>query len=162
MLERLLDRPREAAPDLVSLVDFCVTASHPATGVALVDPSGELDLLTSPTLDRYLRAELRDGWCTQLILDVSHLGFCGVAGLRSLLSARDLARDQHIDLYLVSGRVMTRLLSWSGLREQFVMCADVTAALAAASTPARLAVTRAPAPIPRCPADRVGTRLRVL
>lgn len=153
MFDRLLDRPPEPPLGPPSIVAFAVTVSHPAAGVTVVDPAGELDLLTSPILDRYLDCELRDPRHTQLILDVSHLGFCGAAGLTSLLSARELAQNQHRCLYLVSGPPVVRLLYLTDLRDQFVTCADVTLALAAASTAAsatvRAGAARAQAPAPR-------------
>lgn len=166
MLNHLLVQTSKPTPAPVSFVEFSVAVRDSATGVTLVDPRGELDLLTSPALDRCLRDQLRDRCCTQLILDVSHLGFCGAAGLRSLLSARELARDQHICLYVVPGPLVGRLLLLSELWEQFTIYADVTAALAATSTVVRIGTTRAPAQAPvspasRCLADPACAQLRV-
>lgn len=167
MLDRLLDHP-PAARAATSFVAFGVAVSHPTAGVALVDPTGELDLLTCPALDRCLRDQLRDPWCAQLILDVSHLGHCGASGLYSLVLAHELARDHHVGLYLVSGPRVSRLLSLTDLADRFVTCADVAVALATASAAvpdaARLEVVRAvsPAPVPRCPAAPGRARLRAL
>ena len=166
MLERLLDPPPETPRSLVSVLDFSVAVGHPSTRVTVLDPCGELDLCTSPAWERYLSDQLRDRWCTQLILDLSHLRFCGAAGLRGLLAAQDVARAQHICLYLVSGRVVTRLFSLSGLDEQFLTYPDLTAALATASAAVRTAATHNPAPdpaaAPRCPVDAVPARPQVL
>ena len=136
MFDRLLVCPPRPLLGPRSVVAFAVTVSHPAVGVTVVDPAGELALLTSPILDGYLECDLLEPRHTQLILEVTHLGFRGVAGLRSVLSARELAQNRHTCLYLVSGPLVGRLLYLTDLRHQFVTCADVTLALANASTAA--------------------------
>lgn len=129
MIDRMTDGPAGHAPSLTT-VALTVAVSHPTVQVTVVAPAGELDLLTSPILDRCVQYELHDRRHTQLILDVSHLSFCGVAGLRSLLTARELANYHRTYLYLVSCPRVGRLLHLTGLHDQFVICSDVSVALA--------------------------------
>jgi hypothetical protein len=79
---RRSDRPRGPTAGLSGIAPFTVTITHPATGVTLVDPAGELDLWTSPTLDEHLAREVRDPYHRHLVVNLSHLGFCGVAGVQ--------------------------------------------------------------------------------
>ncbi len=55
-----------------------------------------------------------------MILGLNHLSFCAVAGLTSLLRARDVAQQRHIHLHLVSGPQVERLLRLTGLHDRFL------------------------------------------
>jgi anti-anti-sigma factor len=114
-----------------------VTVTHPATGLTLVGLAGELHALTRPTLDQHLERQLRDPHHHALILDMSHLSYCNVAGLTCLLRARDLAHDQHVSFQLVTGALVERLLRLLDLHDRFVTCPDLTTAHIAATTTAR-------------------------
>ena len=118
---------------------FTVAVTRPGAGVTVIDPGGELDTLSSPQLDRCLDQELRAHRARPVVLDMSHLRFCGAAGLSSLCSADDLAREQRIGLDVVPGAMVWRLLGLVGLQDRFTVHHDLPAALAAASTmqPAR-------------------------
>lgn len=112
----------------VSNAEFTVTVTHPAAGMTLVQLAGELDSETSLVLDRRLEQELRDPHRPALVLDLSHLSFCGVAGLTCLLQGRDLARDHNTQLRLVTGPLVERLLRILDLRDHFLTCPTLTAA----------------------------------
>jgi anti-sigma B factor antagonist len=139
MVYRLLVCPPVSVPLPISPVaqagmqPFTVTRTHPAAGVTVIDPAGGLDLLSSPTLDRHLVDALRDQGCPQLILNLSHLDFCGAAGLSCLVKAGELAEQQHTVLRLVIGRRMDRLLRLTDLHSQFLTYPDLAAAVETAS-----------------------------
>jgi anti-anti-sigma factor len=149
MADRLFDRPRGPAVGLSGIAAFTVTITHPATGVTLVDPVGELDLWTRPTLDEHLERELRDPHHRHVVVDMNHLRFCGAAGCSSLLRARELASEQHRGLHVVPGRRVQRLLTLTELHNQFRTYSDLSSALAAARGAVRAAtlLPRAPAPV---------------
>ena len=154
MTIRLSDRPRGPAPDPSPTAAFTVTITHPATGVTLVDPVGELDLWTSLTLDEHLARELHDGHHRQLVVNLSHLSFCGVAGCASLLRARELAHEHRGGLYVIPGPLVGRLLHLTELHNQFRTYPDLASALDAVSSEARAAafLARVPTPVSTHPA----------
>jgi anti-anti-sigma factor len=163
--DHALDRRSEPVVAQGSMHAFVVAVHQPTADVAVVDPSGELDLLSSPVLERCLQDQLRDRRCTQLILDVSRLGFCGAAGLRCLLRARELADAQHIGLSVVSGPAVSRLLSMGSVHEQFDIFTDVPSAMSAASTVGPSQTVPDPASPRRTPRSlpaAASTRPRVL
>lgn len=132
------ERPRGPTSDLSAIVAFTVTITHPATGVTLVDPAGELDLWTSATLDEHLEREVRDPYHRHVVVNLSHLSFCGVAGCGSLLRARERAHEQRSGLYLVPGSAAGRVLYLTGLHDRFRTYPDLTSALAAVSSEVRM------------------------
>lgn len=81
--------------------------------------AGELDLHTS----EHLAAALTDALATSpaaVVVEAEGLAFADSAGLRALLSARDAAQQQGVELRL--GEVspaLGRLLDVTGLREVF-------------------------------------------
>jgi anti-sigma B factor antagonist len=142
MAHRLLARPAASSTARASvraLMPFTVTLTQPAAGVTVIDPAGDLDLLTSPTLDRYVVDALRDGGCPQLLLNLSHLDFCGAVGLSSLVKAGQLAEQQHTVLRLIIGRRLDRLLRLTEMDGQFLTYPDLTSAVDAAAAAIRAA-----------------------
>jgi anti-sigma B factor antagonist len=86
----------------------------------LVMPDGELDVHTAPKLARAL------GGCTSahkvLIVDVTRISFIDSTGLKTLVSARERARDR----LLLAGTnpVLDRLLELTGTADLFTRSAS--------------------------------------
>jgi len=63
---------------------------HPERDVVRVVPVGELDLATTPTLERHLH-DLRDSGFEHVVLDMHGLTFIDSSGIRAVLSERRYA-----------------------------------------------------------------------
>ncbi|MEV6608943.1 STAS domain-containing protein [Kutzneria sp. NPDC051319] len=93
-----------------------VVVDRPAEGVVVATVSGEVDMLTAPSLRAVVAAELDD--CKVLVIDLSAVGFLGSAGLAVLVEASHEAQRQQVELRLVaSGRSVRRPLEITGLTE---------------------------------------------
>lgn len=57
-----------------------------------VKPEGRLDTVSSPELERFLKARY-DG-CSRLILDLAKVGYISSAGLRVLIQAHKAMKDR--------------------------------------------------------------------
>lgn len=118
------------------------TEQHgPMTVVHLV---GELDLATADAV----RAPLRDAVDRHspiLVVDVTEVAFCGVAGLAALIECERQAHAVGTQVSVTGSRPeLRRLMVLAGARDRFTLYRTPNDALAAASIPA----------------PRFGTRLR--
>ena len=112
-----LPRPRsgrsatERAPQQMRL-----RVRRPRCGTAVLTVRGEVDQLSAPRLREMLSSRLR-GTLRTLVIDLSVVDFLGTAGLSALVSADLLARQQGIDVQLVTGdnRCVIRALRLTGL-----------------------------------------------
>lgn len=138
-------RPRGPARDIPGVAAFTITLTHPGLGITVLDPGGDLDAATGPTLERCLDRALHARRAQQVVLDLSHLGFCGAAGLSCLLTADDLVHDLHTGLHVVPGAAMRRLLAVAGLGDRFALHRDRATALAAALAAVSTTVPAIPA-----------------
>jgi anti-sigma B factor antagonist len=98
-------------------------------GARILHASGEIDIISAPALrDALLPAVAA---AQLVVLDLSDVTFLGSSGLAVLVEARDQARQNGRELRLVcTTRIVLRALEATGLRELFVVAADVPSALA--------------------------------
>ena len=101
-------------------------------GTTVVEPHGEIDMLTAPPLMARLD-DLTAVVHPDLVVDLRALSFIDCAGLRLLCRARNRVLERHGRLRLVtdSGRFL-RLLRGAGLSGVFEIYARLPEALAAA------------------------------
>lgn len=106
-----------------------VTAQQVRPEVVVITVRGEVDLGTSPQLRVSLLAQLRRG-TSSLVVDLTEVGFFGVAGLTVLITARQAALAAGIRLCVVAhGRAVLRPLSVTGLDRLFDLHPDLAHAL---------------------------------
>jgi anti-sigma B factor antagonist len=67
-----------------------LSVEHPAPGVSVVRPVGEIDMLTAPELAKAFRDELTTA-CRVLVVDLEGVEFLGSSGLAALVEARQFA-----------------------------------------------------------------------
>ncbi|GAA3110107.1 STAS domain-containing protein [Streptosporangium carneum] len=105
-------------------------------GASVIVLLGELDKLSTPSLDDVLAAQLADG-ARWLLLDVADLRFCDSTGLWTMLGFLRRATHAGGGLRLAGvGGVLGRILHLTGLSTAFPVDADVAASLRAVA-PAR-------------------------
>jgi anti-anti-sigma factor len=112
--------PAEASLSVVSL---------PAFTIARLE--GDLDIVAAPALRQRLLGVLSPG-ARLLIIDLTEVFFCDVAGLAVLVSAQRRARARGITVRLAAPRPqMAKLLRITGLDRSLTICATLSGALAA-------------------------------
>lgn len=96
------------------------SSDQPVPCVRVVRVAGELDLSTAPLLDHYLETHLQGGG-RHVVLDLSEVTFLSAAGLTSLITARDTAARDGIELHLTGAdhRAIARPLEVMELRATF-------------------------------------------
>lgn len=100
-------------------------------GATVVGVSGEVDMVTTPSLGECLREQLAQS-PARLVVDLSGLSFLGSSGLAVLVESLDDARARGTDLRLVChSREVVRPLEATGLTELFQMFPDLASALTA-------------------------------
>nr|WP_152886493.1 STAS domain-containing protein [Streptomyces adustus] len=104
---------------------------------AVLHVSGELDLVTSPTLRQRVHDVVADGR-HRLVLDLSGVYFCDSSGVGVLIAARRLLRSCQGRLRLVlpaqgavEGSHVNRVFGALGVRRLFDVHPDLDAAVAA-------------------------------
>ncbi|MFI2434401.1 STAS domain-containing protein [Streptomyces sp. NPDC018693] len=117
------------------VVAFKVTGGERG-GWAVLHVSGELDLVTSPTLRQRVHDEVADGR-RLLVLDLSEVRFCDSSGVGVLIAARRLLRSCQGRLRLVlpaRGAVedshVNRVFGALGVRRLFDVYGDLDHAVA--------------------------------
>ncbi|MFE9022125.1 STAS domain-containing protein [Streptomyces sp. NPDC007808] len=103
---------------------------------AVLQVSGELDLVTSPALRQHIHDAVAEGRHS-LVLDLSEVMFCDSSGVGVLIAARRLIRSCQGSLRLIlpaqgaaDGSHVNRVLGALGVRRLFEVYPDVTAAVA--------------------------------
>jgi len=103
---------------------------------AVLQVSGELDLVTSPVLRQHVHDAVAEGRHS-LVLDLSEVLFCDSSGVGVLIAARRLIRSCRGSLRLilpaqgaVDGSHVNRVLGALGVRRLFEVYPDVAAAVA--------------------------------
>ncbi|KOU58106.1 hypothetical protein ADK57_36640 [Streptomyces sp. MMG1533] len=109
----------------------CHLRERQVDGVTVVEPLGEIDLLTAPVIGTRLDV-LTSGPCPELVVDLRAVDFIDCSGLAVLCRARNRAdeRGGRVRLVADSPRLL-RVLRAVGLSEAF----DVLAALPGAAAP---------------------------
>lgn len=98
-----------------------------------MQPAGDIDMLTAPTLDDALSIAARRH-ARLIVIDLDEVSFLGAAGLATLANARDTAHHAGSALCLAGGtRAALRALQISGLDVLFEHHSTVHDALQAAS-----------------------------
>jgi anti-anti-sigma factor len=106
--------------------------SRPAFTIAR--PEGDLDSAAVPALRKRLLSVFSPGM-RLLIIDLSGVSFCDVAGLAVLIGTQRRARGLGISVRLAAPRSqMAKLLRVTGLDRWFTICATVDDALPARSS----------------------------
>ncbi|MEU9189538.1 STAS domain-containing protein [Streptomyces sp. NPDC048484] len=105
-------------------------------GWAVVQVSGEMDLVTSPVLRQRMHSAVADGR-RDVVLDLSEVLFCDSSGVGVLIAGRRLIRSCQGRLRLilpaqgaVDGSHVNRVLGALGVRRLFDVYPDVDAAVA--------------------------------
>lgn len=85
---------------------------YPRAGTAVLTVCGDVDVVTAPRLADMLQDRLDDA-LNRLVLNLSGLGFLGVAGVCVIFESDVRARDNGTDLVIVTGgnRQVTRALT---------------------------------------------------
>ncbi|WP_328426973.1 STAS domain-containing protein [Streptomyces sp. NBC_00443] len=103
---------------------------------AVLQVSGELDLVTSPVMRQHIHDVVAEGRHS-LVLDLSDVLFCDSSGVGVLIAARRLIRSCQGSLRLilpaqgaVDGSHVNRVLGALGVRRLFEVYPDVAAAVA--------------------------------
>jgi anti-anti-sigma factor len=118
-----------SGPAQVSAGASLPVLSRPGLTIAWL--AGDLDIATTPALRRRLLSMLGPG-VRLLIIDLSGVSFCGVAGLAVLIGAQRRARGRGITVRLAAPcPQMARLLRVTGLDRSFTICATLDDALPA-------------------------------
>jgi anti-sigma B factor antagonist len=88
-------------------------------GVRVIMVTGELDMLSAPTLEQSINHELAGG-LHGLILNLDELTFLGSAGVLVLIRAQEAAQSENASLRLVcNSRAVLRTLEICGVLERF-------------------------------------------
>ncbi|MDC0769974.1 STAS domain-containing protein [Streptomyces sp. HD] len=103
---------------------------------AVLQVSGELDLVTSPALRQHVHDAVAEGRHS-LVLDLSEVMFCDSSGVGVLIASRRLIRSCQGSLRLIlpaqgaaDGSHVNRVLGALGVRRLFEVYPDVAAAVA--------------------------------
>lgn len=122
------------------MVTFEVTDSEQGAW-AVLQVSGELDLVTSPLLRQRVHDVVAEGRHS-LVLDLSRVQFCDSSGVGVLIAARRLLRSCQGRLRLVlpaqgavDGSHVNRVFGALGVRRLFDVHADLTDAVGEESRP---------------------------
>ncbi|WP_192809672.1 STAS domain-containing protein [Actinomadura rudentiformis] len=112
----------------VSLDEAGMTLDR-SPGHLLITLRGELDIASTPGLRGPLYAALRDTG-PHVVIDLSGVTFCDVAGLALLVGARRRTASRDISIVLAAPRPqMERLLTLTGLGRAFTIRRSVRDAL---------------------------------
>ena len=110
-------------------------------GWAVLQVSGEMDLVTSPVLRQRVHDAVADGR-RSLVVDLSGVLFCDSSGVGVLIATRRLIRSCQGELRLilpaqgaVDGSHVNRVLGALGVRRLFDVYPDVDAAVDEESSP---------------------------
>jgi anti-sigma B factor antagonist len=104
--------------------------SRPMAGCVVLQVGGELDMLTSSTLETALREELQAG-PRNLMVDLHDVTFLASSGLAVLIRAADEAADRAIRLTLIAQqRAVLRPLQVTRTTDRFRIAPTLDAALA--------------------------------
>ncbi|KUO20414.1 STAS domain-containing protein [Streptomyces dysideae] len=102
---------------------------------AVLQVSGELDLVTSPALRQRIHDAVAEGRHS-LVLDLSEVYFCDSSGVGVLIAARRLIRSCRGRLHLIlpahgaaDGSHVNRVLGALGVRRLFEVYPDIAAAV---------------------------------
>ncbi|RII11762.1 Anti-sigma-B factor antagonist [Streptomyces sp. YIM 130001] len=104
-------------------------------GWAVIQVSGEMDLVTSPVLRQRVHEAVADGR-RRLVVDLSEVLFCDSSGVGVLIATRRLIRSCQGELRLIlpaqgaeDGSHVNRVLAALGVRRLFSVYADVDTAV---------------------------------
>lgn len=115
---------------LDGIPELNITVKEPGDDTLVVHLAGELDLVTTHSLQERLWP-LLDQPYRAVLLDLSEITFLGSTGLADLVNARERASRSGIRLLLVAtSRAVLRPLEATGLRSMFPIYSSVDAALA--------------------------------
>ncbi|GGO92499.1 STAS domain-containing protein [Wenjunlia tyrosinilytica] len=108
-----------------------------ADGSTVVELSGDIDLLTAPTVARCIDAVTRNPH-PRVVLDLRPVTFMDCRGMSLLVRARRRIRERAGMLVVVTddSRIL-RTMRTTGLLESFVVHSELRSALAAVSSPLR-------------------------
>ena len=126
-----MTNPDTPSTDARPNLEFTVT--HPTQSACVITVTCELDMITTPALNRLITSEL-DSRPSALLLDLRGCDFMGSSGLAVLMSTREHTSATPTRFVLTGlNRTVTRALQAVGLEELFDIYPDTTAALSALS-----------------------------
>lgn len=106
-----------------------LSVEHPAPGVSVVRPVGEIDMLTAPTFAQAFRDELTTA-CSLLVVDLAGVEFLGSSGLAALIEARQRAGETATVLLAGAQRpIVARTLRLTRLDQLFAWYPSVSEAV---------------------------------
>lgn len=118
--------PREA-PRSTTEGPLTVSVTLRRTGLVVLTSRGEIDLYTAPILRQAMAEQERTA---RMVLDLTGIEFCGVAGARVLDEGADRAQAHGRRLSLVVATfAVRRLLHLTGLDRRIPTYPDLTTAL---------------------------------
>lgn len=110
-----------------------ITQQRQETGVVVLAVGGDLDLLTTQTLEERLKEALSPP-NNAVVLDLSGVQFLGSAALSTLLACAESAKSGGIDFRLVaSERATLRPLEMTGVQSSFTIFDSVEDAVSSMS-----------------------------
>jgi anti-anti-sigma factor len=127
--ESTVTNPEPPSTDVRPNLEFTVT--HPAESACVIVVTCELDVITTPALDRLITHELDSGHSV-LVLDLAGCDFMGSSGLAVLMSTREHTSATPTRFALAGlNRTVTRALQAVGLEDLFDIHPDTPSALSA-------------------------------
>jgi anti-anti-sigma factor len=81
--------------------------------------AGELDIATCPDLDATLIDRIGNQGCRRLVVDLSRVTFLAATALALLVRLRDQAAEARVELGIVEGPALLRVLNSLGLAGKF-------------------------------------------
>lgn len=94
-------------------------------GLVMVRVAGEVDLCTAAVLQDHLN-EVLQSRCTTLVIDLSKVGFLGVAGLRTLVAVHTEALTRGVELRLAAcSHPVRRAFAVTGVTHMFTAYPDL-------------------------------------
>jgi len=107
-----------------------ITSVEDHDGVSVVGVSGDIDLLTAPTLERVIGAVLADGPAA-LVIDLSAVEFLGSVGLKILAATYEKLGKSAVFGVVARGPATRRPIHLTGLDKTFPMYPSLDEALSA-------------------------------
>ena len=88
-------------PHIIPSQFGAIEAASPASGITMIELSGQLDAHTAPEFERFLEERVRTEKKAKLILDFTRLEYISSAGLGVLMGLIEEVRSQSGDMKLI-------------------------------------------------------------
>ena len=113
------------------MLPLSITEHSPSPGVHTLQVVGEVDILTSPTLEKALLQTLAEDF-SRVVLDLSQVSLFAAKGVAVLTHAHELALTREVELTLVvANREVRHVLEITGVSKLLTCHASLDTALGA-------------------------------